>query len=823
MNTQSSTEGYDPADPFSAKIALFKSARGLNPIEYISVRQFIDRMAFYYWEQQIIPFRDLIQKGDKEGYSKRKHELPAVTLSGSCVSRKQGEEHGFEHSGWLQADFDLKDNLILEDPEVSQDIRAALFADPYVGFVFVGPSGQGIKAGVLIDPTRHEQSWKAAEVYFSEKYSLTMDKATKDPMRLCFVSLDPLTDVSMSCKPLPITDEIVLSGGASKSFISSSYGPPSSDEIAHMLSFIPPRPDYDTWLKIASAVWSVLPMGEGSQVLNDWSPEERDGEYAQKHRVRLERVGIGTLRHIAKQHGFDPSGAFKNHKRLGFDRVLKDRDTGPAIVNMINGKPALRLPYDGYLVSQTAAELGKMLSPSHRIFCRKGAAFTLDHEDQKLELALSAWLRTWIERHVTPYKLRIVKDGEIKITHTMADDTARAVLVSPHFLEQLPVVERFHPCPMPWLRSNGKIELLPVGLDEESQTFTSDPGFSIEPDTLEGARCVLDNLLQEFSWPNDGGRSKAVHISAMLTVFAGGIMPKGSTRPVFLYVANSEGSGKTTLALVCGIPYASIPVETAPNDESEWQKKLLSAVISGRRVLLLDNVKGHLNSGALEAYTTSSYFSGRVLGVSKEFSGEAGATVLITGNGLTVTPDLRRRSLFIELFLQELRCEDRSFKRTLDLAGIAIIRPEVLSALWGLVKAWDEAGRPAASKHNSSFPRWSETIAGIVEYAGFGIPTAASEIDGMGDTDTTDFMSLVQSMHCGQRYTFEQIARIAIEKGLFERITQDLEADELSKRANSAFGKLLKRFDRRRVTASGVFFVEGKGKSRRYVLLQSHG
>jgi len=485
-------------------------------------------------------------------------------------------------------------------------------------------------------------------------------------------------------------------------------------------------------------------------------------------------------------------------------------------ISTIDGKPALRLPSDGHLVSDFASNLGDLLA-GHGIFSRKGSAFTLDHDGQKLELASPAWLRTWVERHVVPYKLNTTQNGQIKLARTMPDDTARAVLVSPQFLEKIPSVERFHPCPMPWLRKDGKIELLGTGLDHESGTFTSDSGLTIEPDTIEGARKSLDTLLAEFAWPDDGGRSKAVHISSMLTVFAGGIMPMGSTRPVFLYVANAEGSGKTTLAQLAGIPYQSTPVETAPRDESEWQKKLLSAVISGRRLLLLDNVKGHLNSSALEAYTTSPYFSGRVLGASKEFTGEAGATVLITGNGLTVTPDLRRRTLFVELFLQELRAEDRMFRRMLDADSISKIRKDVLCALWGMVKAWDVAGRPPATHHNSSFPRWSSTIAGIVEFAGYGCPTAPAAIEGMGDTDTADFKCLVEYMELGRRYSFKELSSIAIDGGLFDRITAEVEDGELSSRAKTQLSKIFVRYDRRRITTDGRFLVEGKGHQRRYL------
>ena len=398
--------------------------------------------------------------------------------------------------------------------------------------------------------------------------------------------------------------------------------------------------------------------------------------------------------------------------KLATDFSAEDIAETPRTIETINGKPALLLPGDGRLISDFADELGELLN-GHGIFNRKGAAFTLDHEGQRLKLAEPGWLRTWVETQVVPFKKGFSeKSGKIKIVKTMAKETADAVLVSPQFLAQLPQVERFHPCPMPWLRDAGGIELLPLGLDHASGTYTSDPGFSISPMPFTEAKAEIETLLAEFPWADDGGRSKAVSIAAMLTTFAGGLMPTKATKPVFIYTANAEGSGKTTLAQLAGTPYADTPAEAAPRDEAEWQKKLLSLVISGRRLVLLDNLKVHLNSPSFEAYTTSATFGGRILGGSREFTGEAGATILITGNGLTFSPDLRRRALIVELFMQELRAEDRSFCRRLTPATITAMRPRILSALWGIVTAWNLAGRPQASRMNTSFPEWCETIGG---------------------------------------------------------------------------------------------------------------
>lgn len=81
--------------------------------------------------------------------------------------------------------------------------------------------------------------------------------------------------------------------------------PLSAHEVADVLSHIPPRPSYDQWLRIISAVASELPEHEAESVLQAWSPEDRQGEYRQKIRNRLKQVGVGTLLQIASENGFD--------------------------------------------------------------------------------------------------------------------------------------------------------------------------------------------------------------------------------------------------------------------------------------------------------------------------------------------------------------------------------------------------------------------------------------------------------------------------------------------------------------------------------------
>ncbi len=685
----------------------------------------------------------------------------------------------------------------------------------------------------------------------------------------------------------------------------TSHTPASAAEVARMLDFIPPRPDRMKWLVITAAVFSELSPAEAERVLKQWSPEEKEGEYAAAMRTGLSKPEMGALVNIAKAHGYDPSpkvvfslasvkraaaaktgtsGAAPSSAPPGasaasdegvymtFDDVQQDvgdkppegfviddslpddvgsqYDGEPEPPNMdyhtsprtstryplIKGKPGVRLPTVNNPVSAFAWQLADLLHEKP-VFSRSGFCVKLDDDKRGMVLFKDQVFRTYIEETTAPHVVKINKneDGTSEILllpHTCSGDVAKAVLASRRFLVGLRKLKRVLPCRVPVMRKDGRIELPGIGYDAETLTYTMyDPEATYNniPMPLAEAVAFFDELLSEFPFAADGGRSKAVAIAAILSVFCTALIPDAATKPAILYVANSEGSGKTTLAKLAALAAqpGDSPVESAPADEAEWGKKLLSLVISGRRVMILDNLKGNLASAAFEAYLTSSHFSGRVLGGNTEFTGEAGATVLLTGNGLTTSPDLRRRVLMCELFSSLLRPEDRVYHKVLDPVRIKELRPQVLAACWGLVAAWDAAGQPPASITSASFGRWGDVVGGIVEFAGWACPLAAPQVTTAGDIDAADIAALPDALDVDDMRSFSALAELCENTGLFESVTADKDyGGNLTPAARSAFGLILRRFDGRVVgvdenVGAVRFVIEGSGRNRVYGLRQA--
>jgi hypothetical protein len=480
-------------------------------------------------------------------------------------------------------------------------------------------------------------------------------------------------------------------------------------------------------------------------------------------------------------------------------------------------RPKVQLPGDNYLLSDCAREIGRILAPKD-IFARGGLVFVLNDRRDGLTPMSPEILRTWVEDYLVLYKVRKLSgtDETIQFKRTITQTDASGILASPQFIEQLQEIERFNPIRVPVMRRDGNIDLLPEGYDEETKSFTCDSVPVITRMDLADARDILDGILAEFVFA-DGGRSKAVAVASMVTVFGRGLLPAKSLRPCFIFVANAEGAGKTLLVKCATVPVLGYaPAGTKPKDEDEMRKALLAAVLEARPVIFFDNAKRHITSEALEGFLTTQDYEGRILGQSKSFRGENNAVVFITGNGCTVSPDMRRRSLFCELFLEVERAEDRVFENNLEVPMLLERRSEILTALWALIQDWDKDMRPKPSRSNSSFADWSEIIGGIVEHAGYGCALETPQIEAAADQDGSDMRALVKSIANGARFKsvqFEEVVDTARANGLFEWcIPPD---GDLDTKAKSSLGKLLKSYDRRLV-GGFRFTLEGKGHARRF-------
>ena len=505
---------------------------------------------------------------------------------------------------------------------------------------------------------------------------------------------------------------------------------------------------------------------------------------------------------------------------------------------------------------------------------------------------------SWATEHFIPYKTRIDKDGDPHhALFDMTEQVAKNCLSSDEFILALPPIMRIHPSPVPLINDAGFLMLCTPGYDPSSGTYvhkgplvpqTPDParpplpnlvgsaGYFDDSMTLGEAFWYLYDLHFHFPFSDYGevvtppighplhafdpvsgdhrsfilSRSLAVHIGCMLAIFAGGCVESEAFRMIFAYNANAQRSGKTLLAAIAAaITHGAFKRQPWSEDEESRKKILDSEVLAGSPYICFDNVRGLIQCQALEAFVTGATWTGRHLGRSEMFTAENNAVIILTGNNITPGTDIQHRTLWCDLYVEDADPQARVIDAPiLDEVWLskAKNRRAVLSALWAVVRHWDQAGRPPATgKPRQGFDVWGRIIGGMVEFAGFGDMLAMPKLQNAGDTESDDVAALVRSLH-SQRladYTFQQIVHTCWEGGLFpwnmrgREETFSLREDwpavnslRLDATCSSRMGLLLMRHATARGTIHRVpdpttgtpvpvrFHHIGKGRHRRFLL-----
>lgn len=445
-------------------------------------------------------------------------------------------------------------------------------------------------------------------------------------------------------------------------------------------------------------------------------------------------------------------------------------------------RPWIELPGSGRLLSQFAKDCGACLS-SEAVFRRESVAVTVNHETGALDMITPSRFRTLIEKYAVTHKIYYESSGvrggpktPVNDPASMTQECAKGTLEADVFMNALRKIARVNQVRMPVMRADGKVELLREGYDDASQTYTlpSDVVINEELKPAEGAQMLRD-YLKEFPFSDE--RSLAVAIAEMVALYVYGLQELTANRMGFIFKANKERSGKSLLAQF-GItaPYGLPKGQTISNQE-EMKKLLDATALQGTPYLFFDNLTGNIKSNLLESYMTTPVWTGRVMGSQKTFDAPKGTIVILTGNNITTSADITGRCLLCVLYTEDADPQARKLSRIITPQYLARpkVRGDLLSALWSLVRGWDEAGRPAGSRRIAGFEEWSNLVGGVVMAAGFPDPLQKpkdEEATNMAEVDAREMVKqLVARMPAGKgahEFTFQELIDVCVEFKCFD-------------------------------------------------------
>lgn len=255
---------------------------------------------------------------------------------------------------------------------------------------------------------------------------------------------------------------------------------------------------------------------------------------------------------------------------------------------------------------------------------------------------------------------------------------------------------------------------------EPRGSFTVDelPHTPSADDVQQAMKLLLCDYLVDFPFESSADRA---HALALLLLPFIRLMIPGAT-PLHLIEASTPGTGKGLLgkAIFLLSHGADIPSMTECRDDTEWSKSLTAKFATGQPIIFIDNVSKTLNSAKLAAALTQPIWEERLLGGSRMLVVPIRHVFVATGNNVSMSGELARRTVRCRLNAHVEQPWTRSEFQHKDLMAWGIEnRARLVRAALIIIRAWITQGRPKWSgKPLGSYEDWSQTLGGIVELAG---------------------------------------------------------------------------------------------------------
>lgn len=285
--------------------------------------------------------------------------------------------------------------------------------------------------------------------------------------------------------------------------------------------------------------------------------------------------------------------------------------------------------------------------------------------------------------------------------------------------------------------------IITPGYHDSGVYYAPDPSLIIPPvsdvptpeEVREATRLIIEEVLADFPLgghtradimrialdPESEGIPAVTNAVAMLlTLFIFNMFPNERATG-FLFSKPDPGTGASLLVDLLSIIATGdvTPAQPLPPNKEEMAKSLLATMADGSRIFNFDNVDKTMDSGELASAMTAPKYKGRLLGKTQTVEIEVRALFAFSGNHASLSRELARRIVMVDLNANMANPEKRSGWRHADIgAWVRANRGQLVWACLTLVQNWVAGGmKPDTSVQINSFERWSGIINGILKAA----------------------------------------------------------------------------------------------------------
>ena len=344
-----------------------------------------------------------------------------------------------------------------------------------------------------------------------------------------------------------------------------------------------------------------------------------------------------------------------------------------------------------------------------RLYNRGNAVFCVTRDNNGAMLTALSSQRACSEFELVSTLLKIGQSGLEKTISSPA--TAKTLLSSSTFLNSIPKINLVTNSPV-ILKNEDNTCRVVNSYDAKSGILST--GVPAEEVPLAEAIKMLNNLLSDFNFQGAGDKSRA--LAALLTpaLVSGKVLD--ARAPIMMLQADKSQSGKGFFTKLLGAVYNELPSTVAQRTGGvgSIDENFDAALTLGRPVIVIDNLRGKLNSPQMEAFMTADIYSARIPYSEPATIDPRRYFIMATSNNFDLTPDMANRSCFIRIRKQKRTYSYQTFPEGNILRHIKANQPKYLGAVFAVVKEWVRLGCQTMPFSDHDFRDWCSALDWIV-------------------------------------------------------------------------------------------------------------
>lgn len=369
---------------------------------------------------------------------------------------------------------------------------------------------------------------------------------------------------------------------------------------------------------------------------------------------------------------------------------------------------AMILPSSAVTISDSARAIFLRIAPNRTLFYRGGAMVEANISDGIVSLSpiKPEGFRSRAERVGRLMAWRSGRDGKPTLSPAiMSLDQAKAIMSSVEAREILPPIASVLRCPFIVESSTSEVEILGRGYHAEHGGTLVVGGDTPPQVPIDEAVNSLLWLLEEFAFQSPGDKSRAVAALITPALRMGGFLKHPI--PIDVAEADQSQSGKGYRHTLVSALYNELPyiVTARTGGVGSFDESLSAALVAGRPIICLDNLRGKLNSQTLESLLTSpGLFPARIPHCGEVMIDPRRFILQLSSNGMQSTIDLANRSSIC-------RIRKRPGFSYRDTRGeLADRQPYFLGCVFSVIAEWIASGKPRTKDGRHDFPEWNQTL-----------------------------------------------------------------------------------------------------------------